>query len=171
MVLEGVVGWPNFKDVFAVSATKGTGIESLKRYLYSNTISRPWLFSPKLKSATDPREIFLKTVKAKCMEVLPYDIPYKINPQIWYWNVENGILRLGAEIPSYNNRITRQLLKNRGKNLRAIAEQCEIDLQNFFHCEVFVNLDVTVRHKVKSKAEKIESETKPNFQPTDEISY
>ena len=46
----------------------------------------------------DPRESVKQIVKAKFLEILPSDVPYKINPVIQTWTMDNGVLRLGLTV-------------------------------------------------------------------------
>ena len=148
--LEGVLGWPNFRDVFVVSSTEGTGVQALKEYLLASAVERPWKYHPKLRTAEDPRDVFLRTIKAKLLEVLPHDVPYLLNPEIETWDTENGVLRLGVAVFSKQKRITRLLLSGKGDVLRQISVLAEQDLQNFFETEVCVHINVIIAHKTKS---------------------
>lgn len=146
---NGLVGWPGFKEVFAVSALEGLGVEDLRKYLCQLAYKAPWDFHPDLKTDVDPRQLVLRVVKSKLLEILPSDVPYAIEPVISSWLVKDGVLRLNVQINSNKPRTTRMLLYHKAANLSSIAKLAEYDLQNFFGREVFVMLSVNVTHKPK----------------------
>ena len=77
-------------------------------------------------------------------------MPYKIEPVIETWSVENGILKLLASVTSTAPRTTKLLLNDEASNLQKVARLAEQDLQNLFHCEVFVLISVNVKHAPKA---------------------
>ena len=95
----------------------------------------------------DPRRLVLDVLKSKLLEVLPHDIPYKMEPIIETWSTENGILKLLFSITSKVPRTTNLLLRSEPSNLEMIAKKTEQDLQNLFHCEVFIKININVTHK------------------------
>ena len=70
-----------------------------------------------------------------------------MEPTIETWSTENGILRLLFSITSKVPRTTNLLLKDVPSKLEMIAKKTEQDLQNLFHCEVFIKINVNVTHK------------------------
>ena len=89
-------------------------------------------------------------MKSKLLDVLPNDLPYRMEPVIETWSTENGILRLLISIESKVPRSTNLLLRNEPSKIQEIAKLTEQDLQNLFHCEVFVKVNVNVTHKPSS---------------------
>ena len=83
-----------------MSALKGEGINDLKEYLIKAAKPGDWDFPEDLFTDQDPRETVKQIVKAKFLEVLPSDVPYKISPVIQTWSMDNGVLRLGIQVCS-----------------------------------------------------------------------
>ena len=145
----GLPGWPGFKDVFTISALNGNGVQDLKDYLFYNAKPGQWVYHQDVQTNEDPRHLVLKICKSKFLDVLKYDIPYKLKPQIQSWQVENGVLRLLIQIDSHKPIVTHTLLYNKkGAVVAKIGRLIENDLQNLFHCEVFVLINVNVTHKL-----------------------
>ena len=147
--LYGVVGWPGFREVFTVSATEGTGLEELRDYLLDACGPRPWRYRGDIRTSADPRRLVIDTVKAKLLELLPGDVAYGLKPELELWSVEErgSLLRVRIMIPSNRPRNTQYMLGLKGTNLRAVSTLVEKDLQDFFGCDVFVSLNVEIRHK------------------------
>ena len=146
-----VLSHPGFQDVFTVSALYGDGIEDLREYLLEK--SQPsrgvWKYNQDLSTDKDPRELVINVLKSKFLDVLSFDVPYTIEPVIETWSVENGILKLLLSVTSNKPRTTDLLLSHKASNLRKVAKLAERDLQNLFHCEVFVVITVNVTHAPK----------------------
>ena len=78
--------------------------------------------------------------------MLPRDVPYNIEPVIETWSNEDGFLKLLASVTSNVPRTTNLFLNDKASNLIKVAKLAEKDLQNLFHCEVFVLITVNVTH-------------------------
>jgi GTPase Era involved in 16S rRNA processing len=64
---------------------KGDGIADLKRYLLDTAKPNNFDFPSVVYTDEDPRHTVKKIVKAKFLDVIPSDVPYKINPVIQTW--------------------------------------------------------------------------------------
>ena len=62
--------WPQFDDVFMISAKDGTGVDDLKDYLLTCAQPHPWIFSPKVK--VQSFVYFTWTWKAWCLKTWFY---------------------------------------------------------------------------------------------------
>ena len=76
----------------------GTGIDDLKQFLLNSAKPNDFDFPSIVFTDDDPRDTVKKIVKAKFLDVIPSDIPYKINPVIQTWSMDNGVLRLGIQV-------------------------------------------------------------------------
>ena len=98
---NGLVGWPIFKEVFAVSALNGGGVSELKNYILSSAKKGQWKYHPQLRTDISPPDLVKDIIKSKCLEVMTdgmVHISYKIEPKILAWKVENGVLRLNVQV-------------------------------------------------------------------------
>jgi GTP-binding protein Era len=153
-LLQGKVGWPAFREVFAVSATTGDGLDVLRNYVLQCAVHRPWEFSDRLKTTTDPRSIVISTLKAKLLDVMDTSIPYNLNPTIDQWTTDGSHLQIVFNLPAKTAWVTTTLLSNRCAYLRAAGKLTEQDLMTLFECEVSVYLNVVPLHKVKEMSKK-----------------
>ncbi|TRY67736.1 hypothetical protein TCAL_09816 [Tigriopus californicus] len=151
---EGVVGWPNFTEVFTISALSGEGISPLRDFLLHSARDREWRFSDKLVTRDNPKDIVIRTLKAKLLDVLPEEIPYALQPEIEFWNCDEGTLKVGILIKSKVERYVGVLLSNGGDYIKTFAKLAEQDLQNFFQTEVFVSVNVKLTGKRTDKVKR-----------------
>eukprot|EP00095_Tigriopus_kingsejongensis_P008102 maker-scaffold590_size129399-snap-gene-0.35 protein:Tk08102 transcript:maker-scaffold590_size129399-snap-gene-0.35-mRNA-1 annotation:"hypothetical protein DAPPUDRAFT_194445" len=139
---NGKVGWPNFSEVFSISSVTQEGIANFRDYLLGLAPERPWQYSDKIKTKSDPKDVVKRTIKAKLLEVLPNEIPYALEPEIESWHYENGTLRIGILIHAKKERYSAYLMSAGGQDIKTFAKLAEADLQNFFQTEVFVGVNV-----------------------------
>jgi small GTP-binding protein len=122
--LRRVVGWPGFREVFAVSVVDDTGIAMLRSYLMAsakpvdfnrddNGQRTKRVFSPRLLTTADPQDVVLSTIKAKAFEVFPHEIPYEVQPELSTWSLSDGALRVGVCIRSKRPRFTSFMLAHK----------------------------------------------------------
>lgn len=148
---NGLVGWPGFDEVFAVSALENKGVDDLRKYLFGQAKDSSWLYHPKIKTELSPQELVLSVIKSKCLEVFQGDVGYNLKPQIGEWKVENGVLRLNIQFivrPAHK----KILLDERGAGIKSIAKLSEFDLQDFFSNTSFYDYICLLKSKfIKSK--------------------
>jgi len=145
----GLPGWPGFRDVFTISALNGEGVDDLKDYMSFHAKPGSWKYHENLQTDEDPRALVLAICKSKFLDVYDRSLPYQVKPEIQTWQVENGVLRLFIMVHSDKPYETNQLLRNQNprSSLFAVNQLLEQDLQNLFKCEVFVTIQVNVKHK------------------------
>ena len=161
-LLAGKVGWPGFKEVFTLSATDGQGVEPFKEYLLHSAVPRPWEFSERLRTTTNPKVMAARTVKAKLLEAFDSDVPYAIEPKLESWEMdEDGhLLRIVFYLSSNKSYHTNSLRKGGFRYLRSAARMAEQDLSTLFECDVRVSLSVVPMHRIKAKEERLRKQMK-----------
>ena len=111
---HAVRGWPNFRDVFLISALEGDGVEAVRvgtiitwhiapekffqsmlqcfavqDYLLASAITSPWAFNGEILTDCPPAELCLRIVKSKMLEHLQDEIPYILHPQLEFWDTND----------------------------------------------------------------------------------
>lgn len=80
-------GWPNFSEVFMVSALLGDGMNDIKDYLLHISEPSPWLY-PVSEFTDQPSEtVIVNTVRSKLLDHLPQELPYNLDTAIEYFDV------------------------------------------------------------------------------------
>lgn len=75
-------GWPNFSQVFMVSALTGDGMLEIKDYLLENAKPGKWMFPSNVWTDQSAEQIILNTVKAMLLQYLQQEIPYTLRPEM-----------------------------------------------------------------------------------------
>ena len=109
--------------------------------------SSSWKYNEELTTLEDPMHLVQDICRAKFMEVLRNNFAYDLKGRVHIssWVVDNGVLRLQVTYQSHNKSVTKHLLQHKGT--LDVAKRIEKDLQNLFHCEVFVFVIVDVKHE------------------------
>lgn len=161
---SGLLGWPGFSDVFTVSALNGDGMDDLKEYLVGVAKPGSWEFPENVKFDDDPRNIVINIIKSKFLDHLPQAIPYQLNPEIQMWEIDENwsSLKIFATVDAKNKNQFQVLVGPGGKRIKAMSEDIQESLVNFFSHEVHFNLSVIPKFTIVVK-ENQESVIKPKF--------
>ncbi|XP_023323160.1 GTPase Era, mitochondrial [Eurytemora carolleeae] len=139
-LVQGLLGWPGFRDVFSISALKGDGVKDLRDYLLDSAKAGSHRFSSNILLDVDPRQAVLDIVKSKLLNNLEGDIPRALSPilELWQFDEEKSVLRICVSIQTRNSRQSSNLIGTHGKKIRQIAREVEKMLEEFFdHRVVF----------------------------------
>ncbi|KAB0793862.1 hypothetical protein PPYR_13482 [Photinus pyralis] len=140
-------GWPNFKDIFMVSALTGTGLNELKQYLIRAAKPGKWLYPEEMFTDQSPEKIIENTVKATLLDFLPQEIPYQMKPQIELYEVNDGIINTVVIIKCVSDRVAKLVAGLGDGRLRQITESTQRNLQSVF--QHFVRIRIVLESKEK----------------------
>jgi hypothetical protein len=82
--------WPYFNQVFMVSSLENDGVDDLRRYLFSRAKPGNWIFSRNLLTDQMPQDIAQQIVREKLLENVQDEVPYFIDIQICYWEIDES---------------------------------------------------------------------------------
>ncbi|CAK9809503.1 GTPase Era, mitochondrial [Anthophora plagiata] len=77
-ILTNKENYPKFDDIFMVSALTGSGVDDLRNYLLDSAKPKNWKYEENTYINQPIETIIEETVRAKLMDTLPQEIPYKI---------------------------------------------------------------------------------------------
>jgi len=163
-LITGLIGWPGFTDVFTVSALKGDGVNDLKEYLLKTAKPGVWDYPGNVKFDDDPRNVVINIVKSKFLDYLPHRIPYELMPEIQMWEVDEdwNSLRILVTVDAKNKNIFKLLLGYKGQSIKAISDEIQSCLIDFFSHEVHFKLSVIPKFTTVVE-EKEKRTVKPNL--------
>ncbi|EZA54170.1 hypothetical protein DMN91_001457 [Ooceraea biroi] len=133
----------NFSDVFMLSALTGNGIDDLRTYLLDSAKPRDWCYEEHVYSDHTCEDIIQQTVRAKLLDDLPNEVPYKLHVKLEHFDVgpDDSIAAL-VSVTCPTKRIMNLLLHARGNRIRDIAVRAEQELRNAFRTSVRLKIGV-----------------------------
>ncbi|XP_053659289.1 GTPase Era, mitochondrial [Anopheles marshallii] len=142
-----VDGWPNFTEIFMVSAVTGDGLREVMSFIHSNSKQQPWEHLPDEHTDLTPEQLIVQSVRARLLDFMPQEIPYLLQTELEYYEVVGGKILTSAIVTCPNDRIARLVCGESNGKLRQINEQVTSDLIETFGMPVLLSITTRVRSK------------------------
>lgn len=137
--------YPDFKEIFMISAKTGEGVNKLREYLLEQAKDGEWLF--KDDEITDAPLKFLASeiTREKLFLKLNQEIPYSIDVETEKWEeFENGDIKIQQVIYVLRENQKSIILGKRGQMVKEIGIEVRKELEKFLgrkiHLFLFVKL-------------------------------
>ncbi|CAK9812085.1 GTPase Era, mitochondrial [Anthophora quadrimaculata] len=142
-VLTNTENYPKFDDIFMVSALTGNGVDDLRNYLLDSAKANNWKYEENTYINQSIETIIEETVRAKLMDILPDEIPYKIKIKIEHYDITDdggitSVVLLDCPRKSY----VKILFKHKQFKIKYVAHNVEKELRHAFRNSVCVRLNV-----------------------------
>ncbi|MDR6267235.1 MULTISPECIES: GTPase Era [Rhodobacterales] len=144
-----------FEKVFMISAEKGHGVKDLTTYLAETLPLSPWLYPEDQIADVPMRMIAAETTREKLMLRLHQELPYFLTVETENWEQKkDGSVRIDQVIY-----VTREGHKGiavgpKGETIKAVSMASREELKELVGAEVHLFLQVKVRPKWESEAER-----------------
>lgn len=136
-------GWPNFSDVFMISALNNDGVADVRNYLLQAAQPREWMYPKEMVTDQNPHEIATMIVREKILNHLAKEVPYNLDVSVTMWDVDtSGVLHAVITIQGQQDRYMKYVIGDRGKTIQTIAAESRQDLASIFHCDISLKLVV-----------------------------
>uniref|UniRef100_A0A182YA76 GTPase Era, mitochondrial n=1 Tax=Anopheles stephensi TaxID=30069 RepID=A0A182YA76_ANOST len=142
-----VEGWPNFTEIFMVSAMTGDGLREVMAFIHANSKQQPWEHLPEEHTDQTPEQLIVQSVRARLLDFMPQEIPYLLQTELEYYEVVGGKILTSAIVTCPNDRIARLVCGESNGKLRQINEQVTSDLIETFGMPVLLTITTRVRSK------------------------
>uniref|UniRef100_A0A182S6X3 GTPase Era, mitochondrial n=1 Tax=Anopheles maculatus TaxID=74869 RepID=A0A182S6X3_9DIPT len=142
-----VEGWPNFTEIFMVSAMTGDGLREVMSFIHANSKQQPWEHLPEEHTDQTPEQLIVQSVRARLLDFMPQEIPYLLQTELEYYEVVGGKILTSAIVTCPNDRIARLVCGESNGKLRQINEQVTSDLIETFGMPVLLTITTRVRSK------------------------
>ncbi|KAL0125126.1 hypothetical protein PUN28_004338 [Cardiocondyla obscurior] len=134
---------PDFYDVFMVSALTGDGIDDLRAYLVDNAKPRAWEYKEYIYSDNTCEDIIHKTVRAKLMDLLPNEVPYRLKVKLEHFDpAPDDSINAVVSVTCPNKRLARLLTRGHDNRIGQVAVMTEEVLRHAFRTSVKLKLAV-----------------------------
>ncbi|CAB3243009.1 unnamed protein product [Arctia plantaginis] len=140
-------GYSKFSDVFLISALKGDGVNDIKQYLISNAKTANFQYSPEIWSDQKPESLIEEAVRAKFLDFLAQEIPYKLNVQLEYFEEieEEDKICCSVVVECPSARLAKLIAGAGGGRLQQIKSHIRSDLIDLFKKTVIIDLDLKIK--------------------------
>jgi len=144
-------GYSRFSDVFMVSALEGDGIEKIKKYLMKSAKPGKWAYSEEDWTDQTRETLIVETVRAKFLDFLHQEIPYKLVTEIEYLEDKRDSDKLVCLVcvTCPTERIEKLIAGAGGGKLRQITDAARHDLVQMFHRPVSLTISLRVDTEIK----------------------
>ncbi len=125
-------GWPHFQKVFMVSSLKGDGVAEVVDYVSSLSTEAPWKFRKNESTDQNPETLIVNFVRARLLDYMPQEIPYKLTVELDYFSNENNRIFASVIIKCPNSRYEKLLCGAFDGKLRQITDRVTSDIIESF---------------------------------------
>ncbi|MEJ1287617.1 hypothetical protein NN561_018638 [Cricetulus griseus] len=137
------IGWPNFQEIFMLSALNNKDVNTLKQYLLAQAQPGPWEFHSGVLTSQTPEEICANKIREKLLEYLPEEVPYNVQQKTVIWEEgPSGELVIQQNLLVPKESYVRILIGQKGLLISQIAQEVGQDLMDIFLCDVCIRLSV-----------------------------
>jgi GTP-binding protein Era len=139
--------YPDFRNIFMVSATKGDNISKLKKYLFSLAEPSPWLF-PEDEITDAPSKFMASEItREKLFLKLRSDLPYSVDVYTEKWEeFNNGSIKIQQVIRVLKDSQKAIVLGKRGSMLKSINIEAREEMEVFFEKKIHLFTFVQVKN-------------------------
>ena len=118
-----------------------------------------------VKFDDDPRNIVINIIKSKCLDHLPHQVPYQLNPVIQMWEVDENWSKLTivCSVEAKTKALFMLIIGRGGTKVKVISDEIQDSLVNFFSHEVHFKMRVIPMFSTPPVKENEKSTIKPNL--------
>jgi GTP-binding protein Era len=138
--------FPNFNEIFMISAKTGDGVDKFKKYLVEQAAEGEWIF--KNDEITDVPVKFLASeiTREKLFLKLEQELPYAIDIETESWEeFNNGDIKIKQVIYVLRENQKSIILGKRGQTIKEIGIQVREELSKFLERKVHLFLFVKLK--------------------------
>jgi len=152
-----------FAETFMISAEKGHGVETLRKWLAGKLPEGPWLYPEDQIADLPLRMIAAEMTREKLTLRLHQELPYQMTVETENWEErKDGSARIDQIIYVVRDGHKGILLGHRGETIKAVSKASREELSEFLGRKVHLFLKVKVRPNWLDEAERY-SEMGLNF--------
>jgi len=144
-----------FAETFMISAEKGHGVVTLRKWLADGLPEGPWLYPEDQIADLPMRMIAAEITREKLTLRLHQELPYQLTVETESWNErKDGSARVDQMIYVSRDGHKGIILGNKGETIKAISKAAREELQEFLGRKVHLFLQVKVRENWQEEAER-----------------
>ena len=147
-----------FAQTFMISATKGSGVESLREWLAAQMPVGPWLYPEDQVADLPMRMLAAETTREKLMLRLHQELPYQLTVETERWeDRDDGSTRIDQVVYVMRDGHRGIVLGKKGETVKAVGKAARLELEEILGGRVHLFLRVIVRPRWMTEAERFEA--------------
>ncbi|XP_012349412.1 GTPase Era, mitochondrial [Apis florea] len=150
-ILTNNNNYPKFDDIFMISALNGDGVDDLRNYLLDIAKLKNWKYKKEIYTDQSIKTIIEQTVRAKLLDILPYEMPYKMRIIIDHLEFGDDSINTLLTLDCPKERYVRTLLKMKSHKIKCLAFDVEKELRHAFRTTVIVRINVKCTNSESSQ--------------------
>lgn len=140
--------YPDYKQLFMISATDGDNIDKLMEYLIEIAPNRPWLFNEDEITDAPSKFIASEITREQLFLKLKEDLPYSITVETEKWeDFYNGSIKILQTIKVLKESQKAIVIGKNGNMLKDINISSRKEMEEFFGRKIHLYLFVKVEDK------------------------
>lgn len=140
--------YPDYKQLFMISATDGYNIDKLMEYLIEIAPNRPWLFNEDEITDAPSKFIASEITREQLFLKLKEDLPYSITVETEKWeDFDNGSIKILQTIKVLKESQKAIVIGKNGNMLKDINISSRKEMEEFFGRKIHLYLFVKVEDK------------------------
>ena len=144
-----------FAETFMISAEKGHGVETLRRWLADEVPEGPWLYPEDQIADLPMRMIAAEMTREKLTLRLHQELPYQLTVETENWEERpDGSARIDQLIYVIRDGHKGIVLGHKGETIKSVSKAAREELQEFLGRRVHLFLQVKVRPNWLDEAER-----------------
>ena len=145
-LLERFSGLHPFRDVIALSAATGDGVESLVSLVCTLLPEGPKYFPDDILTDLPERFIAAEIIREKVFRLTHEEIPYSVAVTVESFKErENGVVAIGAVVTVERDSQKGIIIGRKGEMLKKIGTEARKEIEDLLQTRVFLELFVRVR--------------------------
>ncbi|WP_457645622.1 GTPase Era [Profundibacter sp.] len=153
----------DFTETFMISAEKGHGVDTLRKWLAAELPKGPWLYPEDQIADLPLRMIAAEITREKLTLRLHQELPYQLTVETENWeDRKDGSVKIDQLIYVMRDGHKGILLGHKGETIKAVGKASREELEEFLGRKVHLFLQVKVRPNWLNEAERY-SEMGLNF--------
>lgn len=143
--LSGIPQHDNMKEVFLISARKGSGVDALTKAVHGLIPEAPWRYDEDELTDRSSRFLAAEAVREQLTRLLSAELPYALTVEIETFETSAELMRIGAVIWVAKNSQKRIVIGKGGAQLKEVGTRARSSLETLFDSKVFLQLWVRVK--------------------------
>ncbi|MFT6103624.1 MAG: GTP-binding protein Era [Paracoccaceae bacterium] len=144
-----------FVETFMISAEKGHGVDTLRKWLAKQLPESPWLYPEDQIADLPLRMIAAETTREKLTLRLHQELPYQLTVETENWEDRpDGSVRIDQIVYVIRDGHKGIVLGKKGETIKSVGQAARADLETFLDRKVHLFLQIKVRPGWLDEAER-----------------